>query len=236
VPSANTLVRWVNENAFAFIVQARPCPTFGRPVHLRGGPHRLQPGTSPHALRIPPRDGHPALQSAAQEGGSRSALAVSRFRLRARVGLFIPSFFLRPARHYPRFWIWHPSSGRQRDFNPPEQRAAQRTLWTRKTSPLPMPAPPVSLGSRRLRLRVVRFCRGQPSPPADQVPFGLGGTNCPVCAEAGSSPGFTGNPFESMPRARDSGDPGPTSHGGCPDAAFRQANGVGIATKKRFRS
>jgi len=39
VPSANTLVRWVNENAF--IVQARPCPTFGRPVHLRGGPHRF---------------------------------------------------------------------------------------------------------------------------------------------------------------------------------------------------
>ena len=26
VPSANTLVRWVNENAFASIVQARPCP------------------------------------------------------------------------------------------------------------------------------------------------------------------------------------------------------------------
>ena len=25
--SANTLVMWVNENAFAFIVQARPCPT-----------------------------------------------------------------------------------------------------------------------------------------------------------------------------------------------------------------
>src|SRR2546428_5519052 len=62
VPSANTLVRWVNEYAFAFIVQARPCPTFGRPVHLRGGPHRLQPGTSPHALRIPPRGEHPALR------------------------------------------------------------------------------------------------------------------------------------------------------------------------------
>ena len=26
VPPANTLVRWVNENAFASIVQARPCP------------------------------------------------------------------------------------------------------------------------------------------------------------------------------------------------------------------
>ena len=32
VPSANTLVRWVYENAFAPIVRARPCPTFGRPV------------------------------------------------------------------------------------------------------------------------------------------------------------------------------------------------------------
>jgi hypothetical protein len=52
VPSANTLVRWVNENAFVLEVQTRPCPTFGRPVHL-GFPHRLRPGTSPQALRIP---------------------------------------------------------------------------------------------------------------------------------------------------------------------------------------
>jgi hypothetical protein len=28
----------------------------------------------------------------------------------------------------PRFWIWRPSFERQRDFNPPEQRAAQRAL------------------------------------------------------------------------------------------------------------
>ena len=34
VPPANTLVRWVNENAFVSEVQTRPCPTFGRPVHL----------------------------------------------------------------------------------------------------------------------------------------------------------------------------------------------------------
>ena len=53
----------MNENAFASIVQARPCPTFGRPVHLRGSPHRLRPGTSPHALQIPSHDGHPALRS-----------------------------------------------------------------------------------------------------------------------------------------------------------------------------
>ena len=63
MPPANTLVRWVNECAFTFIMQARPCPTFGRPVHLRGSPHRLRPGTSPHALRIPPRGGHPAIRS-----------------------------------------------------------------------------------------------------------------------------------------------------------------------------
>src|SRR5207245_9708594 len=38
VPSANTLVRWVNENAFVFEAQTRPCPTFGRPVHLGSYP------------------------------------------------------------------------------------------------------------------------------------------------------------------------------------------------------
>ena len=108
VPSANTLIRWVDENAFASIVQARPCPTFGRPVHRRGSPHRLRPGTSPHALRIPPRGGHPALRR--------------------------PNFVLRPAIRYSRFWIWRPSSEHQRDFNPPEQCAAQRTLRPRLTS------------------------------------------------------------------------------------------------------
>jgi hypothetical protein len=71
VPSANTLVRRVNESAFASIVQARPCPAFGRPVHLRGSPHRLRPGTSPHALRIPPRDGHPALRKKTTLFGQR---------------------------------------------------------------------------------------------------------------------------------------------------------------------
>ena len=79
----------MNENAFAFIVQARPGPTFGRPVHRRGSPHRLRPGTSPHTLRIPPHDGHPVLRSDA-ESGSRSTLAVSGFRFRARLGFSIP--------------------------------------------------------------------------------------------------------------------------------------------------
>ena len=107
----------MNENAFASIVQARPCPTFGRPVHRRGSPHRLRPGTSPHALRIPPRDGHPALRSA--------------------------KLALRPASRYSRFRIWLPSSGRQRDFNPPEQYAAQRTLWVCPTSRVRSSSAPV---------------------------------------------------------------------------------------------
>jgi hypothetical protein len=92
VPSANTLVRWVNENAFAPVVRARPCPTFGRPVHHRGGPRRLRPGTSPHTLQIPPHGGHPVLRSNA-ESGFRFTLAVSSFRLRARLGFSIPSLF-----------------------------------------------------------------------------------------------------------------------------------------------
>ena len=126
MPPAITLVRWVNENAFVSEVQTRPCPTFGRPVHL-GFPHRLRPGTSPHALRIPPHDGHPALRSTTS-GGSRLVLAVSSFRLRARLDVSIPSTFSGQRGFEPRFWIWRPSSERQRDFNPREQRAAQRAL------------------------------------------------------------------------------------------------------------
>ena len=41
---------------------------------------------------------------------------------------------LRPARHYPRFWIQRSSSERWRDLNPPDLGAAQRTLWPGLTS------------------------------------------------------------------------------------------------------
>src|SRR6266849_9341543 len=71
---------------------------------------------------------------ATTSGGSRSALAVSGFRLRARLGFSIPSNSLRPARHYPRLRIRHSSSEHRRDFNPPEQCAAQRTLCPLLTS------------------------------------------------------------------------------------------------------
>jgi hypothetical protein len=112
VLSANTLVRWVNENAFAPIVRARPCPTFGRPVHHRGGPRRLRPGTSPHTLRIPPHGGHPVLRSNAKSG-FRFTLAVSSFRLRARLGFSIPSLFSGQRGVDPAFGYSapHPSAG-----------------------------------------------------------------------------------------------------------------------------
>jgi hypothetical protein len=35
VPPANTLVQWVNENAFALEVQTRPCPTLADRFILR---------------------------------------------------------------------------------------------------------------------------------------------------------------------------------------------------------
>ena len=62
VPPAHTLVRWVDENAFASIVQARPCPIFGRPVRPRDGSLRLQPDTSPQTLQTPPHGGRPVLR------------------------------------------------------------------------------------------------------------------------------------------------------------------------------
>src|SRR5271157_3899155 len=116
-------------NAFAPIVRAeldpRPCPIFGRPVRLRGRPHRLQPDTSPHALRIPDRSGHPALRD-----GNRLQVRLGCVRLSPSCPfrLLHTDLLSRPARHYPRFRIRRSSSERRGDFNPPDSRAAQRTL------------------------------------------------------------------------------------------------------------
>src|SRR5215471_5976446 len=103
-------------NAFAPIVRARPCPIFGRPVHLWVAP-RLRPDTSPQTLRIPDRSGHPVLQT--PSSGQRGITPV-----------FGSSFEHR------------------RDFNPPDSRAAQRTL---RGSP-PLPSTSVLSASRFLRL------------------------------------------------------------------------------------
>ena len=89
VPSAYTLVRWVDESAFASILQARPCPTFGRPVR-----HGVAPSTTARYCSANPSD--PTSRWAPcppqfRRGGSRSTLAVSGFRPRARLGVSIPA-------------------------------------------------------------------------------------------------------------------------------------------------
>src|SRR5208337_2796469 len=76
-------------NAFAPIVRARPCPIFGRPVRLRGRPIDCSPILllMPFGFRIAPDTLPSGISRAA---GLRSALAVSGFRLRARLGFSIP--------------------------------------------------------------------------------------------------------------------------------------------------
>ena len=69
-----------------------------------------------------------------QVGGFRSALACFRLSLSCPFRLRHTFHLLRPARHYPRVRIWRSSFERQRDLNPPEQRAAQRALF-RCTTP-----------------------------------------------------------------------------------------------------
>ena len=60
---------------------------------------------------------------------------VSGFRFCARLGFSIPSSFSGPRDIIPAFGYGAPHFERQRDFNPPEQRAAQRTLQ-RRSDPL----------------------------------------------------------------------------------------------------
>src|SRR5262249_51709832 len=175
VPPAHTLVRWVNEYAFVSIVQTRPCPTFGRPVHRWSRPHRLRPGTSPQALRIPPRGGHPALRSTVR-GGFRSALAVSGFRLRARVGGSIPSALPGQRGVTPAFGYGAPHSS------------------ARGTSTLPNNA---LLSTHYGLLRLLRVRPGGLRSPLTTRYRSSAGTR--------RAPTFVGNPSESVPRARDSG-------------------------------
>src|SRR3954453_23882914 len=121
-------------NAFASILQARPCPTFGRPVHLWGSPLDYGP-----ILLLMPFGFHLAMDTlpsgVLRNGGFRSTLACFQLSLSCPFRLLHTFLLLRPARHYPRFRIRRSSSERRRDFNPHEQRAAQHTLRSDPTPP-----------------------------------------------------------------------------------------------------
>jgi hypothetical protein len=71
--------------------------------------------------------GHPALRRTAY-GGSRSTLAVSGFRRRARLGFSMPYIFSGQRRIIAAFGYGapHPSTGGT--STPPDQRAAQRKI------------------------------------------------------------------------------------------------------------
>ena len=77
-------------SAFASILQARPCPTFGRPVHLWGSPLDYGP-----VLLLMPFGFHLTVDTlpsgVPQMAASGPPWPVSGFRLRARLGFSIPS-------------------------------------------------------------------------------------------------------------------------------------------------
>src|SRR5208337_4519877 len=162
-------------NAFAPIVRARPCPIFGRPVRLRGRPHRLQPDTSPHALRIPDRSGHPALRDI-PSSWLKVCLGCVRLSPSCPFRLLHTRLLSRPARRYPRFRIRPSSSERRGDFNPHDSRAAQRTLRARPTPRL-FPDSFVSSTS----------CRGPGSPERLRAKRGLPGSGVILSCVMGSS-------------------------------------------------
>src|SRR5205809_5136796 len=118
-------------NAFASLLQARPSPAFGRPVHLRGSPLDYGP-----VLLLMPFEFHLAMDTLPSgvllSGGFRSVLICFRLSPLCPFRRRHTFYSLRPATHYRRFWIQRPSSERWRDLNPPDQRAAQRKVNARR--------------------------------------------------------------------------------------------------------
>jgi hypothetical protein len=108
VPSANTLVRWVNESAFV------PSTADSTLPHLwPTGSSWVSPSITARYFSSCPSDspygGHPALRSTASSGFS-SALAVSSFRFRARLDVCIPSAFFGQRGITPAFGYGAPHS------------------------------------------------------------------------------------------------------------------------------
>ena len=111
--------------------RARPCPTFGRPVHLR-----FPSSITARHFSSSPSDSTSQWTPCPPENNKK--------RLQIHLGCLQLSFscpfrllhtfsFLWPARNCPRVWIWCSSFEHQRDFNPPEQHAAQHTVLSLPT-------------------------------------------------------------------------------------------------------
>src|SRR3954463_11412689 len=102
-----------------------------------------------------------------------------------------------PTRHYPRLWIHRPSFGRPRDLNPPDQNAAQYTLWSAQTPCRPFRR--ASLPSRGDTTLAPGLL-----PAAEAHGRGLRGVDGPVpepelSVGTAGPPRFLGNPCVPMP-------------------------------------
>ena len=127
VPSANTLVQWVNEKRLRLHSAGSTLPhlwptgsSLGSPPSTTARYFSAYP-SDPASRRTPCPPKHPEWRLQVRLGCVRLSPACPFRRLHTYLSL-------RPARHYPRFWIRRPSSERRRDLNPPDLGAAQRTL------------------------------------------------------------------------------------------------------------
>ena len=116
-------------NAFASILQARPSPAFGRPVHLWGSPLDYGP-----VLLLMPFGFHltvDTLPSRELQARLQVHLGCIRLSPSCPFRLLHTSRFLRPATYYCRYRVQRSSSERRGDLHPPDQCAAQRKLHPR---------------------------------------------------------------------------------------------------------
>jgi hypothetical protein len=156
VPSAHTLVRWVNENAFRPLVRARPCPTFGRPVHHRGGSPLI---TARYFFAYPSDStsrGTPCPPEPCREW-LQVHLGCFRLSLTCPFRLLHTFPFSGQRGITPTFGYGAPHFEHRRDFNPPEQRAAQRTLLA---PPPPSRLPSISWVRQLYDFLLRRFLAG----------------------------------------------------------------------------
>ncbi len=110
--------------------------------------------------------------------------------------------------------------------SPPSQ-----VLWNHKTAHYPCLRLRFPLAAGDSVLKVRSLLLATPSPARDRVLLIWAAPCAHLGGEAVSSPGFTGNPYVSMPWTSDPGDSEHTSHGGVLNTVFRHQKGVDITIR-----
>jgi hypothetical protein len=129
-----------------------------------------------------------------------------------------------------------PSSGsRGRPLREPCGSPPLSVLWVRKTARLPVAVasglPWQQVSARR---GFVRFLWGVPSSPGTWSSSGWAGPTPILRQRQGALLGSREIPLEACPVLETPATPGQPRSNGCPDAALRLVNGVGIATMDDF--